>query len=99
MQERKQNDNADNPLCLGIQIHHESTHRYFAEGLTSPMIYSMAITLYLLTMVPINRFSAHLQGKPDLRKRLVNTTEIHAKSWCKQMVILVSVTEERVGQV
>lgn len=51
-------------------------------------------------MAAINRISTHLQGKPGLKKGLVSTTEVHTtKSWCKWMVILVSVTEERLWQV
>lgn len=83
-QERKQNDNADNPLCLGTQIHHESTHRYPAERLTSPMIYSVAITLYLLTMAPISRFSTHkanqISGK-DLSIPLKYMQSLGVSKW------------------
>lgn len=66
-QERKQNDNADNPLCLGTQIYHESAHGYSAERLTSLITSSVAITLYLLWLLLTE--SAHIYKTNQISRK------------------------------
>lgn len=83
-QERKQNDNADNPLCLGAQIHNESTHGY-SERLTSLITYSVATTLYLLWLLlteSAHIYKANQISREDLSVPLKYTQQrLGASEW------------------